>query len=110
MTDQQDSTAVSGASNDLLKMHVEVIFALPGEQAVINIELPEQSTVGDAIRESKILEKYPEINLDENKTGIFGKSAKREDILHPGDRVEIYRALIGDPKEIRRQRAKKGKD
>ena len=76
---------------------------------MINVELPEQSTVDDAIRESKILEKYPEINLDENKTGIFGKPAKRGDVLHPGDRVEIYRALIGDPKEIRRLRAKKNK-
>jgi len=90
-------------------MHVEVIFALPGEQLVIDVELPLQSTVDDAIRESKILEKYPEINMDENKIGIFGKAAKKEDVLHQEDRVEIYRALIGDPKEIRRQRAKKGK-
>lgn len=109
MTDQPDSPALNISSTDLMKMHVEVIFALPKEQAVIDVELPGQSTVEDAIRESKILEKYPEINLDVNKTGIFGKPAKREDILHPGDRVEIYRALIGDPKEIRRQRAKKGK-
>jgi uncharacterized protein len=109
MTDQPGSSALNTPSNNLTKMHVEVIFALPKEQAVINVELPEQSTVDDAIRESKILEKYPEINLDENKTGIFGKPAKRGDVLHPGDRVEIYRALIGDPKEIRRLRAKKNK-
>jgi putative ubiquitin-RnfH superfamily antitoxin RatB of RatAB toxin-antitoxin module len=89
------------------KMHVEVIFALPGEQVVIDVELPHQSTVEDAITESKILEKYPDINLDVNKTGIFGKAAKKEAVLQPDDRVEIYRELIGDPKEIRRQRAKK---
>lgn len=93
----------------MTKMHVEVIFALPGEQDVIDVELPDLSTVEDAIRESKILDKYPDINMDENKTGIFGKAAKKEDVLHPGDRVEIYRELIGDPKEIRRQRAKKSK-
>ena len=91
----------------MTKMHVEVIFALPWEQDVVDVELPELSTVEDAIRESKILEKYPDINMDVNKTGIFGKAAKKEDVLQPGDRVEIYRELIGDPKEIRKQRAKK---
>ena len=93
----------------MTKMHVEVIYALPDEQIVIDIELAAQATVGDAIIKSKIMEKYPEIDLDINKTGIFGKLANRQDVLHPGDRVEIYRALIGDPKEIRRQRAKKEK-
>jgi len=93
----------------MTNIHAEVIFALPGEQSVIEVELPEKSTVEDAIRESKILEKYPEIDLEVYKTGIFGKVAKREDALYAGDRVEIYRALIGDPKEIRRQRAKKAK-
>ena len=91
----------------MTKINVEVIFALPGEQEVINVELQQNSTVEEAINESKIIEKYTEINLDINKIGIFGKAAKKEDVLHSGDRVEIYRPLIGDPKEIRRQRAKK---
>ena len=101
MNDQLNSQ-----EENLAKIHVEVIFALPKEQLVIDVELPEQSTVDDAIRESKILEKYPEIDLDINKTGIFGKPAKRDAVLHPGDRVEIYRPLIADPKEMRKQRAK----
>ncbi|MEA1890729.1 MAG: RnfH family protein [Pseudomonadota bacterium] len=100
--------------NDLLNsspkdeetMHIDVIFAVPDEQAVINVELPAQSTLDDAIRESKIMEKYPEIDLEVNKTGVFGKPAKRDAVLHPGDRVEIYRPLIADPKEMRKQRAK----
>ena len=104
MTDKLNTEA-----GDMAKMHIEVIFALPREQHVINVELPEQSTVEDAIRASKIMEKYPDIDFEVNKTGIFGKPAKRDAVLHPGDRVEIYRPLIGDPKEIRKQRAKKGK-
>lgn len=92
------------------RMSVEVIYALPKEQHVITLELPQQSTVEEAIRHSKILEKYPEIDLAVNKVGIFGKLAKLDAPLQPGDRVEIYRPLIADPKEIRKQRAKDGKD
>jgi putative ubiquitin-RnfH superfamily antitoxin RatB of RatAB toxin-antitoxin module len=94
------------ASEDTQTMHIEVIFALPDEQLVILVELPEQATVDDAIRQSKIMEKYPEIDFEVNKTGIFGKPATRDAVLHPGDRVEIYRPLIADPKEMRKQRAK----
>ena len=106
MTDQLSTSELSTSSNNLKKMHVEVIFALPDEQVVIGVELPGQATVDDAIRESKIMEKYPEIDLEVNKTGIFGKPAKRDAALHQGDRVEIYRTLIADPKEMRKQRAK----
>ncbi len=87
-------------------MHIGVVYSLPHEQTVIDVELPIQATVDDAIKESKILEKYPEIDLEVNKTGIFGKLAKRDTVLHPEDRVEIYRPLIADPKEMRKQRAK----
>ncbi|NOY16371.1 MAG: RnfH family protein [Gammaproteobacteria bacterium] len=94
------------SSKDATTIHVEVIFALPDEQTVIEVELPGQATVDDAIRQSKIMEKYPEIDLEINKTGIFGKLTKRDTVLHPDDRVEIYRPLIADPKAIRKQRAK----
>ncbi len=91
-------------SEDVETIHVEVVFALPDEQTVIDVELPGQATVDDAIRQSRITEKYPEIDLEVNKTGIFGKPARRDAVLHPGDRVEIYRPLIADPKEMRKQR------
>mgnify|MGYP001823288011 CR=1 FL=1 len=109
MNSQLNQSPSNSSGKDQKKMHVEVVFALPKEQDVIDIEVPEQSTVDDAIRESKIMEKYPEIDLEVNKTGIFGKPAKRDAVLHPGDRVEIYRPLICDPKEMRKQRAKEGK-
>ena len=88
---------------------VEVTYALPHEQVVMTLELPADATVRQAIEESRIRERFPEIDLDKNKVGIFGKLAKLDDTLHPGDRVEIYRPLIADPKEIRKQRAKEGK-
>ena len=91
------------------KISVDVVYPLPREQYLIHVELPQGSTVADAIRESRIEEKYPEIDLAVMKTGIYGKLAKLDAVLHPGDRVEIYRPLIADPKEIRKQRARDGK-
>jgi len=88
---------------------IEVIYALPREQLIIPLELPADATVGQALEESRIQERFPEIDLASNKVGIFGKLAKLDDGLHPGDRIEIYRPLIADPKEIRKQRAKEGK-
>ena len=104
MNDLKTDTAIP------VKMSIEVVYALPREQHVIKVELAEQSTVEDAIRESKVLEKFPEIDLAVNKIGIFGKLAKNDAILQQGDRVEIYRPLIADAKEIRKQRARGGKD
>jgi hypothetical protein len=89
---------------------VEVVYPLPKEQHVIHLEVPENSTVEDAIRASGVQEKYPEIDLASNKLGIYGKVASLDAVLHHGDRVEIYRPLIADPKEIRKQRAREGKE
>jgi putative ubiquitin-RnfH superfamily antitoxin RatB of RatAB toxin-antitoxin module len=88
---------------------VEVAFALPDEQIILDVELPEGSTVEQAINESGILEHFPQIDLSQNKVGIFGKLAKLDSELRPRDRVEIYRQLIADPKEVRKQRAAEGK-
>ncbi len=90
-------------------MKVEVAYALPDEQFLQEVEVPDGATLKDAILQSGVLEKYPEIDLDSNKVGIFGKLHNLTDALQPNDRVEIYRPLICDPKEVRRQRAKKGK-
>ena len=67
------------------------------------------TTVEDAIRISGVLERFPEIDLGANKVGIFGKLTKLGSELRAKDRVEIYRALIADPKEVRKQRAAAGK-
>jgi uncharacterized protein len=88
---------------------VEVAYALPHEQLIIPIRVNEGSTAEEAVRQSGILDKFPEINLNENKLGIFGKLTKNDALLRHLDRVEIYRALIADPKAVRKQRAADGK-
>ena len=84
---------------------VEVVYALPDNQMLKRLDVPEGTTVAQAITISDITTQFPEIDLTKNKFGIFGKLAKAETILHHQDRVEIYRSLIIDPKEARRKRA-----
>ena len=86
---------------------VEVIYALQNEQRIFSVELPRAATVGDAIRQSGILEQYAQIDLAQAKVGVFGKIVSLETVLRPGDRVEIYRELSADPKVVRRQRVEK---
>lgn len=88
---------------------VEVAYALPQVQTLLALEVPAGTTAREAVRLSGILEKHPEIDLEHAKLGIFGKHIKPELTLREGDRVEIYRPLIADPKEVRRQRAAEGK-
>jgi uncharacterized protein len=91
------------------RISVEVAYALPSQQVIIPVKLDEGMTIEQAIRSSGLLEKFPDIDLDRNKVGIFGKLSKLDTVLREKDRVEIYRPLIADPKEVRRQRAEQGK-
>jgi putative ubiquitin-RnfH superfamily antitoxin RatB of RatAB toxin-antitoxin module len=93
--------------NKLIK--VEVLYALPHEQTLLTVEIAQGTTLADAIKISGMLEKYPDIDLASNKAGIFGKLSKPDVVLRDKDRVEIYRPLIADPKEVRRKRAEEGK-
>ena len=88
---------------------VEVLYALPQEQALLTVEVPQGATLADAIKISGLLDKYPGIDLSTNKVGIFGKLSKLDVALRVKDRVEIYRPLIADPKEVRKKRAEEGK-
>ncbi|EEV5866547.1 TPA: RnfH family protein [Escherichia coli] len=89
------------------KIAVEVAYALPEKQYLQRVTLQEGATVEEAIRASGLLELRTDIDLIKNKVGIYSRPAKLSDIVHDGDRVEIYRPLIADPKELRRQRAEK---
>ena len=91
-------------SNSLIT--VEVAYALIDKQALISINIDANSTLKHAITESKILFKFPEIDLENAQIGVFGQMKKLDAILKNGDRVEIYRPLICDPKQARRNRAK----
>lgn len=88
---------------------VEVAYATPTEQRVISVVCDSATTIRTAIERSGILARYPEIDLTRNKVGIYGKLAKLDGLVRERDRIEIYRPLIADPKEIRRQRAEQGK-
>ncbi|SUW62601.1 Uncharacterised protein family (UPF0125) [Buttiauxella agrestis] len=89
------------------EIKVEVVYALPEKQYLLKVWLAHGSTVEQAIAASGILELRTDIDLTKNKVGIFSRPVKLTDTLNDGDRVEIYRPLIADPKELRRQRAEK---
>ena len=88
-------------------MDVEVAYATPEQQVIVTLKLPEGATVEQAIQASDLLNRFPEIDETDIKAGIFGSVCKLDQPLKQGDRVEIYRPLLHDPKEARRQRAVK---
>jgi len=89
------------------KLTVEVVYALPEKQYLHKVSLEEGATVEQAIVASGLMRLRPEIDLTSNKVGIWSRAVKLQDAVHDGDRVEIYRPLIADPKALRRQRAEK---
>jgi uncharacterized protein len=91
------------------KIMVEVAYALPKNQLIIPTSISPEANAEAAIRASGILQKFPEIDLNVNQIGIFGKIIKLDSPLRNHDRIEIYRPLIADPKEVRKQRAADGK-
>ena len=88
---------------------IEVAYADTRSQTILRLRVKSGTTVGEAIKQSGVLEQYPEIDLGLNKVGIFGKLARTDTLLRDHDRVELYRALIADPKEARRRRAQAAK-
>ena len=89
---------------------VEVVYALPQKQEVLSLKIKSGALVSEAIEQSGILRDFPEIDLADAKVGIYGKQVKLDVVLRDKDRIEIYRPLIADPKEIRRKRAAEGKE
>lgn len=92
-------------------INVEVAYATPEKQIIRAVNVDDGTTLGAAIVQSGILLDFPELEnrLENADVGIFGKAAAMTTVLKDGDRVEIYRPLIADPKEVRRKRAAEGK-
>ncbi len=92
-------------------IHVEVAYALPDKQRIMALELPSGTTVREAVMQSGLDKQFPGLDLSAADVGVFGKVVSKPDVevLKDGDRVEIYRPLIADPKEVRKQRAAKAK-
>jgi uncharacterized protein len=87
---------------------VEVVYATPTRQEIIEVSVRPGATVEQVIHASDLLARFPEIDLTRQRVGIFGEIARLQDAVHDGDRVEIYRTLVADPKEARRKRATRG--
>lgn len=91
------------------QLTIEVVYGLPERQKIMVTQVAPGTCVGEAIEQSGIRQFFSEIDLDKNAVGIWNKTCKLTDGLRDGDRIEIYRPLIADPKEIRRRRAEKAK-
>jgi len=89
------------------RLRIEVVFALPDRQMLRTLELPEGSTLREAIYASGLAREFPEIEIDDQRLGVFGRLRPPDHPLHDGDRVEVYRPLRIDPREARRKRAGK---
>lgn len=90
-------------------IQIEVCYALPAKQEVLQLKLSPGITLKEAVEASGLPAKYPEIDLAKGKFGVWNKLSKPDTVLRDHDRVEIYRPLIADPKEVRKQRAAEGK-
>ncbi|WP_387690267.1 RnfH family protein [Photorhabdus sp. RM71S] len=91
-------------------INIEVVYALPDRQYLRTVKLTQGSTVEQAIVASGLLTLRNDIDLQKNKVGVYSRPVKLTDILEEGDRVEIYRPLLADPKEMRRKRAERAKN
>lgn len=99
---------------DVEPISVEVAYALPDRQKIIELSVEPGTTAYLAVCQSKIADFFPDLNIETAKFGIFGQAlgnkgtkTPKEHVLHAGDRVEIYRPLIADPKAARKKRAEK---
>ncbi|CAB3791387.1 MULTISPECIES: RnfH family protein [Paraburkholderia] len=89
------------------RLSIEVCYASPGGQALIAVDLPEGATLQQALDASGILQRFPGIDLNTQKVGVFGKLKPLDTVLADHDRVEIYRPLLVDPKLSRQRRVEK---
>lgn len=96
-------------AKDVATNQIEVVYGVPEKQRILTIITAKNTTVEQAIVESGMLSLFDEIDLTKNKVGIWNRAAKLTDTLEEGDRIEIYRPLLADPKEVRKRRAEKAK-
>jgi putative ubiquitin-RnfH superfamily antitoxin RatB of RatAB toxin-antitoxin module len=93
------------SENSNSMIHIEVAYAAPDKQVLLGLSVPEGTNVAEGIERSAIQDEFPELKMDIKAVGIFSRKVSLDHVLREGDRIEIYRPLIADPKEARRQRA-----
>ncbi len=92
------------------QLQIEVVYGTPTKQKILVVSVDKGCTIEQAIEQSGIQSLFADIDLNKNKVGIWNRSAKLSDVLNDLDRIEIYRPLIADPKEVRKRRAEKAKE
>ena len=110
---ENNSTETSAVeATESAQIEIEVAYATPDKQLILTLSVAADCTVYDAVRASGIDKKFPEIDLDSSKMGVFSKLVSKPKIqtLSPGDRIEVYRPLLIDPKANRKKRAAKAKE
>lgn len=95
-------------SMDKPLIEIELVYATPEKQFLLAFSVSPGTTLGDGIEQSNIRSECPGLIIDPNAVGIFGRKVSTDHVLEAGDRIEIYRPLIADPKEVRREKAKSG--
>ena len=100
---------VESRSSPAPLLEVEIVYGKTGAARVIRLKVPDNTTLRQAIEQSGILERYPQIDLDKDKVGIFSRKRELCDPVQAGDRIEIYQPLKVEPREARRRRAKQAK-
>lgn len=99
--------AVGASPNEgIRQLRAQVCYALPSDAFLVTVVLPAGATLLQAVRASGLLQRHPEIDLAQHKLGVFGKAKASDTLVRDGDRIEVYRPLQADPKEIRRRRAR----
>lgn len=92
------------------QLSIEVVYGTPTRQEIISCIVEPNTTIEQAILASGIVDEFPEIDLAVNNVGIWNRAAKLTDIVKDLDRIEVYRPLLADPKEVRKRRAEKAKE
>ncbi|MCF2858280.1 RnfH family protein [Pseudoalteromonas sp. SMS1] len=89
---------------------VDVVFALPDKATSLTVDVAEGTSAEQVVLQSGIMERCPEIDPTNLSLGIWNRTVKLHQVVKEGDRVEVYRPLIADPKEARRRRADRAKE
>jgi len=90
-------------------MNISIVYALPQEQHLEDMDVPDGTTVAQALQTSQLLQRHPDLNLDEHKLGIYGKLIKPEQVLFENDRIEVYRSLPRKPRNAHASDDKKAR-
>ncbi|WP_133405994.1 RnfH family protein [Parashewanella tropica] len=94
-------------SHEVDHITVDVVYALPKQQKIISVTVSPETSAIEVLKQSGMQTFFPEIDYDEVKLGVFSNLIKPDRVMEAGERLEIYRPLIADPKDVRRRRAEK---